>query len=106
MEILKPMSKEFLDKYIFPVFIGNLDKFIVLKTNYNRDFEGEFELVDYKINIQTTLCHVNMGSLDDDYRVLLQLIFKNNRKKIYEINQTDLIKFIEVLQEIYGKIKV
>ena len=100
------MSKEFLDDYIYPLFIGNLDKFLVLKTNYNNNFEGEYELVDYKINIQNTLCHINMGSLDDDYRVLLQLIFRNNRKKIYEINQSDLIKFIDVLQEIYGKIKI
>lgn len=106
MEILKPMSKDFLDKYLFPVFIGNLDKFLVLKTNYISNFEGEYELIDYKINIQNTLCHINMGSLDDDYKVLLELIFRNNRKKIYEINQSDLIKFIEVLQEIYGKIKV
>lgn len=103
---MKPLSKEFLDNHIYPIFIGNLDKFFILKTNYNNNFEGQYELIDYKVNIQNTLCHLNMGSLDDEYKVLLQLIFKNNRKKIYEINQSDLIKFIEILKEIYGKIKL
>ena len=106
MEILKSMSKEFLNNFIFPIFIGNLDKLQVLRSNYNNNFEGNFEIVDYKVNIQNTFCHQNMGNLDDDYKVLLQLIFRNNRNKIFEINQADLIKFIENLQEIYGKIKV
>jgi len=106
MEILKHMNNEFLENYIFPIFVGNLDKLQILKSNYNSNFEGDFELIDYKINIQNTLCHSNMGNLDDDYKILLQLIFKNNRKKLFEINQSELIRFIETLQEIYTKIKI
>ncbi len=83
-----------------------MDKLIVLRSNYNGIFEGDYELIDYKINIQNMICHNNMGVIEDDYKVLLQLIFKNNRKKLYEINQSDLIKFIELLQEILNKIKL
>jgi len=98
------LSKQFIENYIYPIFISNIDKLIILKSNYNSSFEGEFELIDYKINIQNTLCHNNIGNIEDDYKVLLQLIFKN-RKKIYEFNQHDLIKFLGILQEIYIKIK-
>jgi hypothetical protein len=104
-EILKLFGKGFLMENIYHLFFSNLDKFQVLKTNYNSGFNTSNELIDYKINIQNTLCHQNMGNLQDCYSVILQLIFKNEKKKIFEINQSDLGKFIEKLQEIYGKIK-
>lgn len=88
------------------MFIANLDKIQVLKSNYNGNFEGDNELIDYKLNIQTTFSHQNYANLEDDYKVLLQLIFKNNRKKIFEINQSELVNIIEKLKEIYSKIKV
>ncbi len=100
------LNKEFIENFIFPLFIANLDKLQILKSNYSSIFDGDTELIDYQINIQNTFCHQNMGNLDDNYSVLLQLIFKNNKTKIIEINQSELIKFIEKLQEIYGRIKI
>ena len=95
LETLKLFGKEFIMENIYHLFFSNLDKFQVLKSNYNSGFNISNELVDYKINIQNTLCHQNMGNLQDCYSVILQLIFKNEKKKIFEIDQSDLGKFIE-----------
>ena len=100
------LNKDFISNYIFHIFIGNLDKLQVLKSNHSIKFEGNNGIVDYKINIQNTMSHQNMANIDDDYKVILELIFSNSNRKIFEINQADLIKIIEKLQEIYGKIKV
>lgn len=105
LETLKFLGKEFLMENIYNLFFANMDKFQVLKSNYNSNFNSSNELVDYRINIQNTLCHQNMGNLQDNYSIILQLIFKNERKKIFEIDQSDIGKFIERLQEIYGKIR-
>ena len=43
------------------------------------------------------MSHQNMANIDDDYKVILELIFSNSNRKIFEINQADLIKIIEKL---------
>lgn len=68
-------------------------------------------MLDYKLNLQLTFAHQNIGVLDHDAKVLLKFIKNNSSEKIeknniFEIEEKDLDNIIVKLKEVYSKIKI
>jgi hypothetical protein len=86
--------------------IANLDKLSLLRTKKLNEFDSN-EIIDYKANLMVTLSHQNISYLDNDVKVLLQVIKnKNNTDNIFEIDEKNLDDLVVKLKEVYNKIKI
>jgi hypothetical protein len=71
-------------------------------------------MINYKLNLQTTFSHQNFGYLDQDVKVLMKIYkeedYKDNnnliKENIFEIEEKKLDEIIQILKEVYLKIRI
>ena len=107
------LQEKFLNFFHY-VVIANIEKINLLKSKKISSLNTN-ELTDYKINLQLTLSHQNMSSIENDVKVLLQLFKYNesdkdstitNSKNIFEMDEKNLDYLISKFKEISNKIKL
>ena len=68
-------------------------------------------MISYKLNLQLTYSHQNIGCMENDNKVLLEFHRNkkdnsSNYKNLFEFDEKELDSFIFDLKEIYIKIKI
>ncbi len=109
-QITSKIDSSFIN-YFHSFLLTNYDKILLLENKKLSQFDNN-EITDFKINIQTTYSHQNMGALVSEANVLLK-VSKGNIKKekvnsfenIFEIEEKNLDEMITRLKEVYNKIK-
>lgn len=90
---------------VYPYYLANLDKFVLLKSKVKQDLRPH-EILDYKLNIQTVLTHQNINKLDKP-SALLEISSGNNSKNkasVFEFSEDELQRFTDDLKLIYAKL--
>jgi hypothetical protein len=102
---------------IHPLFIANLDKFVLLKCSKSMEISLN-EIVNYKLNIDVVYSHENMLKVDKAKAVMELFTNKSttniktldkqenslNERNIYELGLEDLENLIAGLKELYANI--
>lgn len=104
MEKKLGLKEDKISKFLFGIFIANIDKFLILKNKELSNFDND-EMKNYKVNIQYDFCHSSLSNLDNKLNVLLKVEKNDSSSHIFQIEDTKLDALIDKLKDIYCQIK-